>query len=458
LNPELAATRRNIDLSEVSLRQSIRARGPVMSAQSSVGVVSRGGDIDRRFIDETRSVELSVEQPLFEGKNNTLAIRARRLRLEEAIQSYRDQAQNIILETVRAFESVRLAQRRLEAQRELEVSLNELVRSANARFRVTEATRTDVAQSEARLARARADTVAARSALEASLARLTAVVGFEIAMLAEADSATDPASAYSLLSFDEPTSLEQAQTIGFDMHPRVLAAQAREDAADIEASVIRLSAGPKWSATASVERTWDERAAQPGRSEFTAAARLRVPLLDRSQADSETRRARLVAEQAALERQQTALVIEQLVRNAWSDRIAAQARLEAVQAQTLASQVAARGVRAEAAEGLRTNLDILDAEQELLEARLAVIEAESDKRVARFALFAALGQLASISDVHDANHGFARFHERGPSNPATRDGSDHWFGSEQGASTLRDPVDQSIDVIRTLMIGEVKTQ
>jgi outer membrane protein len=58
-----------------------------------------------------------------------------------------------------------------------------------------------------------------------------------------------------------------------------------------------------------------------------------------------------------------------------------------------AKEIAFEGVEQEAFVGLRTTLDVLDAEQELLNSRLDLVSAERDLYVASFALLQAMGRL-----------------------------------------------------------------
>ncbi|WP_375207865.1 TolC family protein, partial [Hyphococcus sp.] len=58
------------------------------------------------------------------------------------------------------------------------------------------------------------------------------------------------------------------------------------------------------------------------------------------------------------------------------------------------------GVRREAEVGVRTTLDVLDAEQEYLDAQVALANAERDARAATFQLLAAIGILMPQIDDH----------------------------------------------------------
>ena len=87
--------------------------------------------------------------------------------------------------------------------------------------------------------------------------------------------------------------------------------------------------------------------------------------------------------------------VERLVREsvstAWSNYLAAQSQSESSAEQVRANELAFEGVEAEAAVGLRTTLDVLNAEQELLNARLALVQSQRDAYVAGFRVLQAIG-------------------------------------------------------------------
>ena len=80
---------------------------------------------------------------------------------------------------------------------------------------------------------------------------------------------------------------------------------------------------------------------------------------------------------------------------AWENLTTTRARIRAFEAETRANEIALEGVKQEASAGLRTVLDVLDAEQELLDARVNLVTARRDEVVAGFALQSAVGWLTS---------------------------------------------------------------
>jgi outer membrane protein len=79
--------------------------------------------------------------------------------------------------------------------------------------------------------------------------------------------------------------------------------------------------------------------------------------------------------------------------SAWNDYAAAQRVIEASRSQVKANELALEGVEQEQQVGLRTTLDVLDAQQELLDSQLALVRAERDAYVAAHGLLLSIGKL-----------------------------------------------------------------
>ena len=80
-------------------------------------------------------------------------------------------------------------------------------------------------------------------------------------------------------------------------------------------------------------------------------------------------------------------------RSAFRDWQAAVTALEAVKSEIEASQLAADGIRNEVEFGLKTALDLLDAEKNVKDAEIRLVSAEHDQLIAELKLGAAVGAL-----------------------------------------------------------------
>jgi outer membrane protein len=78
----------------------------------------------------------------------------------------------------------------------------------------------------------------------------------------------------------------------------------------------------------------------------------------------------------------------------WGELQATKAQIQAAQEQVRASEVALNGVRMEARLGMRTTLDVLNAQQALVNARVNLVTAQHDRVVGSYNLLSAVGRLS----------------------------------------------------------------
>ena len=98
--------------------------------------------------------------------------------------------------------------------------------------------------------------------------------------------------------------------------------------------------------------------------------------------------------------------IQQAVATRWSQLNIARALIVANNKQIRAAETAYRGVRDEAEFGLRTTLDILDAEQSLMAAKVQLASTRRDEYVAAYELLKSVGMLTASNlslDVEEYN-------------------------------------------------------
>jgi TolC family type I secretion outer membrane protein len=327
---------------------------------------------------------LTVAQPLFRGGRTVAGTR----RAEKLVLAGREQLkateQGVLLAAVTAYMDVFRDQAVVELTSNNERVLRRQLEATEERFKVGDLTRTDVAQSQARLSRASSDRISAEGDLIASQATFTRVIG----VAPQALEAPDPIS-------DLPDSEEGAQAVAEDENPNLRAADFNEGAAR---HAIRESTGsllPTVSLNAALSRNRDAAATTNRTDNAEITAQLTIPLFQAGAVWSQARQARQTHSQARLQVDDSRRGVVEGVTRAWQALQTARARIESDTDEVLANEIALEGVRAEATVGERTILDILDAEQELLDARVNLVRSERDELVAAFTLMNAIGRLTA---------------------------------------------------------------
>jgi outer membrane protein len=334
------------------------------------------------------SASVSVSQPLYTGGRATANLSAAEADVLSSRESLRSVEQTVLVNVVQAFVDVRRDQERLRIAKENVAVLQRQLDESNARFDVGEITRTDVAQSQARLAAAKAGLSGAQAQLEVSRAGYAAVVGQTPSELSP-----EPTLA-SLL----PATVDQAFTAAQTTNPGVTSAKFNEEAAAARVAVAKAGYRPTVAARASLGYAADRRSgigSQFGDYDrsLTGAITASVPIFTGGLTTSQVRAAseRENAARGATESAKRTAI--QQVSNAWSNLLASRAQLGSNEEQVRASRIAFEGVRQEQQVGLRTTLDVLNAQLELSNAELALVSARRDEYLASAVVLQAMGQL-----------------------------------------------------------------
>ena len=331
------------------------------------------------------SASLTLTQLLYAGGVTRAALMQFRSDLEAERANLFATEQNTLLAAVTAYADVVREQAVLELNVGNERVLELQLEATRDRFAVGELTRTDVAQAESRLSRARANKIAAEGGLTDSRANYANVVGGPLGVLRQAEPPKDL-----------PATLEEAIESGRKGSFEVLRARHSEDSAR---RGIRISAGasyPRVSLSSELSTDREQGNRRTSRSnDFSVTARVTMPLYDGGAASARTRIAAQVASQRREEHAQAVRNAVEASTEAWQLLQSTRAQIRAIAASVAAAEIALEGVRHETEVGSRTVLEVLDAEQELLDARVSLVRAQHDELVATYRLRRAAGTLTA---------------------------------------------------------------
>ncbi|MGE5502709.1 MAG: TolC family outer membrane protein, partial [Ignavibacteriales bacterium] len=401
---EQRANQRALDESYVQARTGLR---PTVSANAQVvDRETKLGNPQNSFVDtngdglpdtlattdkvRTNSSQgtISVTQPLYTGGRVTSQISASRADVMQGREQLRQVEAGVLLRVIQAYVDVRRDQERLRISQENVDVLNKQLEESNARFKVGEITRTDVAQSEARLAAARSGLASAQASLAISRANYAAIVGQNPGELAP-----EPSLA-SLL----PASVDDAFTRAEANNPQVLASGYAERAARARVAAARAQRRPTIALRGDLGYTGSETNGQGNQfgdydRALAGSVVATMPIFTGGLTSSQVRQASARDDAARIAIEGSRRNTLQDVAQAWNQLLGARANLTANQEQVNASQIAFEGTRQEMQVGLRTTLDVLNAEQELRQAELALVSARHDEYVAAASVLAAMGDL-----------------------------------------------------------------
>jgi len=380
---------------------SIAKAGSRLQVNGTVGLSQSSNGIDH-FNNGARDLtaQLNLSYPLFQGGRVKNAINAAQSRVVAGRADLRTTEGNLFVQVVSAYMDVIRDASIVDLNRKNVDVLDTNLKASRDRFAVGDLTRTDVAQSEARLSLARSQLITAQGNLTASRENYRRVVGSWPENLA-------PPPPLPKLPGDP----DQAVSTALDNSPALQSAAAATKAAGYDVRAARSQRLPTFSAIAgpnynnylgTANRLNGVPKGSPGLDQVQTAntfgVQMTLPLYQGGLAGARVRQAQAAQSVAMESGIDTERQVIATTRAAYASYQAAMAAIGANQEAVKANELALEGVRAENRVGTRTVLDVLNAEQELLNSQVDLVSAEHDQYVAGFALLNAMG-MAEARDL-----------------------------------------------------------
>jgi outer membrane protein len=335
------------------------------------------------------TASLNMNVPIYQGGAVRNGVRAADARVLAGRENLRGTESSVFSQVVAAYNDVIRDQAVVELNRANVRQLTTNLQATRDRFEVGDLTRTDVAQSEARLSLSRGDLQTAEANLIGSRERYIALVG-------DVPTALEPPPPLPNL----PATPEQAVEIAVRENPDLLAAERNREAARYDVRIAEAGTRPRLSAFAQGQYqnffgTLGSQAAV-GLTQQTSQAAVglnaTIPLFQGGRPGAQVRQAQARQSQALEQVIAAERGVVQQVRAAFASWRSSQEVIRSAETAVAANTLSLEGVRAENSVGNRTIIEILNAEQELLNAQVQLVTARRNAYVAAFTLLAAMGQ------------------------------------------------------------------
>ena len=387
-NPTIAAQRENLRATDSTVAIARSGGRPQVAAQ-----VGLNRDLTRSGILDTGAskgptlsggVDLSV--PLFQGGRVRNSVRAAQTRVQAGRATLRAVEGDIFTEAVAAYMDVIRDRAIVELNQNQIRVLTTNLEATSDRFEIGDVTRTDVAQSEARLSLARSGLASAQAQLAASEENYRRVIG------RRPDALAPPPPLPPL-----PATADEAVRIALVENPDIIAITRQAQAAGFDVRTARADRLPTVSGVLSGNYVnalgGDNSGGLPrAGTETSVGLNTRIPLYQGGLPAARIRQAQAIEGQVLEQVIGTERLIVANTRSAFAAYDAAQRAIASNQVAVSANELALEGARAERSVGTRTVLEVLNAEQELLNAQVALVSARRDQYVAGFQLLNAMGQ------------------------------------------------------------------
>jgi outer membrane protein len=390
-NPSLQAARSQLEATAEELPSAYAGFLPSVSANYEHGRDEQKYG-SRTDDNQVRNRQIQATQPIFNGFGSVAEVKRAQNLISAEQHRLTAVEQEVLSDAVTAYMDVVRAQRVLELNLSNVQVLSEQLQATKDRFELGETTRTDVAQSEARLSRAVSDKTVAEGTLVAAKANYQQVIG------------TEPVNVSMPNSLPGiPGTLTESINLATEHNPNVRFSEYRADAAENDIYIAGSRILPSANVQA-VKRKEDGLASFFGSTEREVDSlmfNVNIPLYQSGSEYAQVRQNKRTREQRNNELQDSRNKAVEQVTRAWESVRTSRATIKSTTDAVNAAQIALEGVKQEAELGARTVLDILDAEQELFITRVNLVSAQRNEVIATYTLLAALGELTAESQQLD---------------------------------------------------------
>lgn len=386
-NPGLQAARAALRAVDEGVSSAQAAWRPSVSSTLTVGVNKNKTKTTSTNTDGTsypKTASLTATQALYSGGAFGAAIAGAEADVQSQRASLFNSEQDTLLQAVVAYVNVIRDEATLDLQVNNLARLQKQLEATRDRFRVGEVTRTDVAQAEARVSRAKSD----RTQAEGNV--ITSRVAFERIVGQVPDKVVTPGTPVGL-----PTGRDEAVDIAVRENFTLVQAKFTELSARHAIDEAQAALMPTLDLVGQAQQTYDTSGRDNEVTDLTAELQLTIPIYQQGSEYSTIRRAKETANRSRLLVDDTRREVVDSAARTFEAYQTALAKIESLKAEVKSSEIALEGVQQEATVGARTVLDVLDAEQELLDGQVNLVQAQRDATVASYQLLQALGRLTA---------------------------------------------------------------
>ncbi len=336
----------------------------------------------------SRAYELRLTQPLWRWQN-WVAFDQAKLASEQAAFEFQSAQQALILRVADAYFAVLVGEENLRVVRAQKVAIGQQLELAKKSYEVGTATITDTHEAQARFDLAGAQEIAAKSALEISQRALELITG-------KAYDKLDVLRAKTSLPLPEPADMASWVAAAEADNPEVRVQALLTEQASREAERARAGHQPTLDLIATAGQNTIGANSFGTESEIerrTIGVYLTLPLFQGGATQSGARQASHRRDAAIASLDTARRNARQSARQAYLGVVNGLAQVKAREAAVASSEAALASNRLGYEVGVRINIDVLNAEQQLSAARRDLIKARYDALFAQMQLRAAVGTL-----------------------------------------------------------------
>jgi len=368
----------------IAARESVFASNATKEASlkySGSGSLSEADSGSGYTDSDSYSNKITFSKNIFDGGQSRENLKLAEIQLERATASYRNTEQGVMLEAVQSYLDLSQSYQQVELQKKNITRLEKHVAAAKVNLAEGIGTPTSLAEAEARYARAKADRALFATSLE------NAKDLFSKLTLMQANTDLGEAQLPGI-EITLPQDRQEAEELASKNSPNVIIARLAERAAGQELHLVQAKQTPTlgFSLSATQSNTSDS---------ISASISVSAPLYSTNSTISSALKKVALHSQSMRDLKEAIGNAKIEARSAFRDYEGAKITLNAVVAEVKASRLVVDGVSKELKYGLKTTLDLLDAEKAFNDAELRLVQARHDITLREFKLIAATGGLTA---------------------------------------------------------------
>jgi outer membrane protein len=348
----------------------------------------------------THGYGVSLTQPLFR-QQSWVAYTEAQLQVVQSEEQFRNAQQDLILRVSKAYFDVLIAVESVHLAEAQKTAISEQLEQAKRNFEVGSATITDTLEAQARFDSTSAQEISARNDLEIrrrQLQQLIDVMPDELRPLGKEFKPEPP----------QPAEMEKWVDEALASNPQLGVTRAAAELADKEVARNRGGHYPTLDMVASYTKSYPN-GGNFGMSESTnksIGVQLNMSLYQGGLINSRLREAEANRERARQELENVRRTVATQTRQAYLGVVSGMARVEALQQALASSKSVLEASKLGQEVGVRTNLDVLNAQQELYSTRRDLYQAQYNYLYSELQLKAAVGMLDEdyLASINQALH------------------------------------------------------
>ncbi len=407
-NPGVAAQRAALRALDESYVQARAQFGLQITASAGLTSEETRRSFQGKADAETTNVGLTVQQPVWSGGRLSTRLSEAEAQIRAGREQLRRAELDLLVRVVGAYMSVRRDEQLVKLGTDSVTAYERSLADTEAKFRVRNVTATDLQISRARLAQARTQLFNLQEQLTASRAQYFAAVGQNPGTL-------EPPPPLEGL----PEDIEKALTAAEGNSPQLLAAAFTEQSSRARIARAKASYAPNVAARFDMQRNPTQRFSNlVYDNNRTASIVLSVPIFTAGQIASGVRQATQENNRDRLSIDEARLQVLANTTQTWERLQSLRRQLTTLEDEARADEIAFFGVRAEERLGLRSNIEVLNAQAELNAAQLNLARARAAEFVARVQVLAVIGvltpkTLSPNAQVYDPVANFRKVKDKG---------------------------------------------